>query len=93
LKPWQKIVLSKLYSVSAKEIKDWAPELEALLARASKLRGGNGQSPVYGPIFSLIKASLELGHAATLDPNDSEQLWKLFKKVEQAMKKIDRSLP
>jgi hypothetical protein len=77
----------------AKEIKDWAPELEELLIKASKLRGGNGQPPVYSPIFSLIKASLELGHAATLDPDDLEQLWKLFTKVEQAMKKVERSLP
>lgn len=79
-------------SVAAKAVKDWTPELEELLTKASKLRGGNGQPAVYSPIFSLIKASLELGHAATLNPDDAERLWKLFAKVEQAVRKVERSL-
>lgn len=79
-------------SVAAKPVKDWTPELEELLTKASKLRGGNGQPSVYSPIFSLIKASLELGHAATLDSDDSEHLWKLLAKVEQAVRKVERSL-
>ncbi|MBD1846807.1 hypothetical protein H6F89_26050 [Cyanobacteria bacterium FACHB-63] len=79
-------------SVAAKAVKDWSPELEELLTKASKLRGGNGQPAVYSPIFSLIKASLELGQAATLNPDDAERLWKLFAKVEQAVKKVEREL-
>lgn len=79
-------------STSTKPLKDWTPELEELLAKASKLRGGSGQPAMYSPIFSLIKASLELGHAATVDPNDSDQLWKMFSKVEQAVRKVERSL-
>jgi hypothetical protein len=79
-------------SAPEKPQKDWAPELKDLLEKASKLRGGSGQPPIYSPIFSLIKASLELGHTAALDPNDEEQLWKQFAKVEQALRKIERSL-
>lgn len=79
-------------SVPAKAVKDWTSDLEELLTRASKLRGGNGQPAIYSPIFSLIKASLELGHAATVDPNDEDQLWKLFAKVEQAVRKVERSI-
>lgn len=79
-------------SVHTKTVKDWTPELEELLTKASKLRGGNGQPAMYSPIFSLIKASLELGHAATLNPDDPEELWKLFTKVEQAVRKVERSL-
>ena len=79
-------------AVSVKSLKDWTPELEELISRASKLRGGGGQPAIYSPIFSLIKASLELGHAATLDPNDEEKLWKLFAKVEQAVRKVERSI-
>ncbi|PSB24135.1 hypothetical protein C7B82_28350 [Stenomitos frigidus ULC18] len=79
-------------TVSAQALKDWTPELAELVARASKLRGGGGQPVVYSPVFSLIKASLELGHAATINPNDQQQLWKLLGKVEQAVRKIERSL-
>jgi hypothetical protein len=79
-------------SAPAKMQKDWTPELEELLEKASKLRGGGGQPPMYSSIFSLIKASIELGQAAVLDLNDEEQLWKKFTKVEQAVKKIERSL-
>ena len=79
-------------SVPGKPQKDWAPELEELLARASKLRGGGGQPPVYSPVFSLIKASLELGQAAVADPQDEAKLWKLLGKAEQALRKVERSL-
>jgi hypothetical protein len=34
-------------STPAKSQKDWTPELEELLEKASKLRGGGGQPPLY----------------------------------------------
>jgi hypothetical protein len=77
---------------ATKALKDLSPELEELLNRASKLRGGSGQPAIYSPIFSLIKASLELGHAATLNADDDEQLTRLLTKVEQAARKVERSL-
>lgn len=79
-------------STPAKSQKDWTPELEELLEKASNLRGGGGQPPLYSSIFSLIKASIELGQAAVVDLNDDEQLWKKFAKVEQTIRKIERSL-
>jgi hypothetical protein len=72
--------------------KDWGPELEELLARSRKLRGGGGQPAIYSPIFSLIKLSLELGHAAVSQPEGDQDLWKLLAKVEQAVRKVERTL-
>jgi hypothetical protein len=77
---------------ATKAIKDLLPELEELLTRASKLRGGSGQPAIYSPIFSLIKASVELGHAATLNADNHEQLMQLLNKVEQSVRKVERTI-
>jgi hypothetical protein len=79
-------------SAPGKPQKDWRPELEELLTKAQKLRGGSGQPAIYGPVFSLIKASLEMGQVAVAHPDDDEQLWKLLGKVEQALRKVERSI-
>lgn len=79
-------------SAPEKPFKDWTPELAELAAKASKLRGGSGQPAIYSPVFSLIKASLELGQAAVAQPDDEQQMWKLVGKVEQALRKVERSI-
>jgi hypothetical protein len=71
---------------------DWAPTLDELVAKARNLRGAKGQPAIYSPAFSLIKASLELGQLAVLDPNDVDQLWKCLKKAEQALRKVENTL-
>ncbi len=40
-------------------IKDWNPEIKALITKAKKLRGGNGQPAIYSPIFSLVNLSAQ----------------------------------
>lgn len=79
-------------SAPGKPLKDWTPELAELLATASKLKGGGGQPALHSPVFSLIKASIELGQVAVSHPDDDQQLWKLLGKVEQAIRKVERSL-
>lgn len=79
-------------SPPGKALKDWTPELEDLVVKASKLKGGSGQPAIYSPVFSLIKASIELGQTAVANPDDDQQLWQLLGKVEQAIRKIERTL-
>jgi hypothetical protein len=56
------------------------------------LRGGSGQPPINTPVFSLIKASIELGQLAVSDPNDIETLWQNLNKVFRFLKKVERTL-
>jgi len=79
-------------SKSTKPLKDWSAELEELVAKASKLKGGGGQPAIYSPVFSLIKASLDLGQTAISQPDAEESLWKLVGKVEQALRKVERAI-
>ncbi|HSM82921.1 MAG TPA: hypothetical protein VLS96_14620 [Nodosilinea sp.] len=75
-----------------KPSKDFAPLLDELAQQAKALRGGHGQPPINGPIFSLIKASLELGQTAVNNPDDEQQLMKSLDKIERALRKVDSSL-
>ena len=77
---------------SAKPVRDWRPELEELVARAKKLRGGSGQPPIHSPAFKLVRASLELALVAVDDPNDLARLWKSLEKVERACGSVETTL-
>ena len=72
--------------------KNWTADLDALAAKAKKLRGGGGQAAVYSPAFSLIKAVIEFGQLAVVDPTDTEQLWKSFDKIERTLRKLETIL-
>jgi hypothetical protein len=82
----------RVASVLSKSTKDWTPELAELTTLASKLKGGGGQPALHSPIFSLIKASIELGQMAVSDPENDQQLWQLLGKVGQAARKVERCL-
>ncbi|WP_017297136.1 hypothetical protein [Nodosilinea nodulosa] len=72
--------------------KDFAPLLDDLAKQAKVLRGGNGQPPMNGPVFSLIKASLELGQIAINEPENESQLMKSLDKAERAFRKVESTL-
>ncbi|CAN5465905.1 hypothetical protein BH24DEI1_BH24DEI1_20170 [soil metagenome] len=72
--------------------RDWRPELDELVARAEKLRGGSGQPPLNSAAFRLVKASLALARTAAQDPDDLAGLWSALKKVAQAAARVERSL-
>jgi hypothetical protein len=70
-------------------VKSWEPELRELTALASKLKGGSGQPPLYGPAFSLIRASLEFATLAVAGSADAAQLDKCLNKLDRAFKQAE----
>ncbi len=82
----------KIPAKTEKKAKDYTQELEKLMEISRKLQGGAGQQPVNSPIFSLIKASIELGQQAVSNSDNTEELWRGLKKVVQSVNKINRSL-
>lgn len=88
--------LAPATAAKAKIAKETSEEFGALLndlaSQAKSLRGGKGQPIFNGPIFSLIKASLELGQAAVETPEDKQQLMKALSKTERAFRKAEESV-
>jgi len=74
------------------KIKDFKPDFNRLIEISNKLRGGSGQPPINSSVFSLIKASIELGQQVVSDPDDIEYLWKSVNKVFRSLKKIEKTL-
>jgi hypothetical protein len=69
---------------------DWRPEVDELVKAANKLKGG--QLPIQSEAFSLLKASALLAQAVTHDPEDLSSLWKLSKRVNSALRKLEAAL-
>ncbi len=77
---------------SAAKRKDWKPLLDELAQGAKKLRASSGEPAIHSPTFSLIKASIEFARIATDHPDDTDRLWKAYKRVERAMRKAETVL-
>ena len=75
-------------SKGEKLIEDWKPEIEGLIQKAKKLKGGADQPPFNGPIFSLIKATLDLSLKAVEKPDDLDELWAGYNKVVRVIRRI-----
>ena len=75
-----------------KSIKDWQPEIKELVEKAKKLRGGAGQPPVYSPIFSLLKLSLDLADKATSDDLDLDYFYKKTERLDSLIHQIENQL-
>ena len=71
------------------KVRDWQPELEALLKEAKKLRGGSGQPAIYSPAFSLVKASLQLALVGATEPENADKLYKELQKVERILRRVE----
>jgi hypothetical protein len=67
--------------------KDWRPLLDELLEKASKLRATRDDPAVFGPVFNLIRVSLDLGHNAVENPQDVDALDKHLRKIERTVNK------
>ncbi|PZV00741.1 MAG: hypothetical protein DCF32_17095 [Leptolyngbya sp.] len=92
LDPVQRKAMAQAVPKSNKSKQDFAPLLNDLVNQAKVLRGGNGQPPLNGPVYSLIKASLELGQIAVNEPDNEEHLTKSVDKVERAFRKVESNL-
>ena len=71
---------------------DWKSELEELVKKAKKLRGGSGQPAINSSAFSLVKASLDLALVGVTDAEDSDTLYKEYKKVNRALKRVEDTI-
>ena len=77
-------------SPSPKATQDWAPLLEDMARTAKKLRGGGGQPALYSPIFSLVRASIELAQVATEEQPNMDNLAKKGRRIDTLLDQIDR---
>jgi hypothetical protein len=78
--------------VILKKTKDWKPLLEELNESASKLRSNSSEPLIYGPAFSLAKASLNFALVAIEFPEDLEKLDKALHKVMLASNKVEKTM-
>lgn len=90
-KPAESMIAAKK-KAAAKTNPEFNELLQVMTEQAKTLRGGKGQPAFNGPIFSLIKASLNLGLMAVEQPGNQPQLMKSLDKVEQAYLKAEKSL-
>ena len=75
--------------------KGWSKEIEELVVLANKLKGGANQQVINSPIFSLVKASIQLANKTvileSLDPNEvQKELNKVIKSVNKIESIINR---
>ena len=71
---------------------DWEPLLDELAEKAKKLRGGGGQPAAYSPIFSLVRASIEMAQMATADSPDIDQLFKKGARLDTLLQQVEKAL-
>ncbi|MGB3295855.1 MAG: hypothetical protein WBB01_22965 [Phormidesmis sp.] len=74
---------------TAKAAQDWTPLLDEMASIAKKLRGGRSQPAIYSPVFSLVRASIELAQIATEEPIDVDKLGKKVRRVDTVLDQID----
>ncbi len=79
-------------SSKAKKLKNWRSEIELLNKMAKPLKGGAGQPALYSPVFSLVKASLDLALVAVTDMSNTELLYKKLEKVNRAFRKVEDTI-
>jgi hypothetical protein len=72
--------------------KDWKPILDELLEKSSKLRGSGDSPAIYGPAFSLVKASLEFARTAIEFSDDLDKLDRALDKVMRASNKAEKTM-
>lgn len=76
----------------AKATQDWAPLLDDLASQAKKLRGGSGQPARNSPIFSLVRASIELAQLATEANPDVNKLDKKGRRIGTLLNQVEDAI-
>ena len=72
--------------------KNWRPFLDELTEKASKLRATRDDPAVFGPIFNLVRVSLDLARTAAENPDDFDALDKPLHKLERAIDKTRETM-
>jgi len=66
--------------------------LDALADIAKNLRGGAGKPAVLTPVYSLVRAAIELARTATEHPDDPRAMWETGKTLNRALGKFDKTV-
>ncbi|MCB0036493.1 MAG: hypothetical protein KDE51_20815, partial [Anaerolineales bacterium] len=72
-----------------KPLKDWKPLLNQLADEAKSLRAQSGSPPTWSPAFSLVKASIELAQTAVNDPDNVDELWRLYERLDRQLGRLE----
>jgi hypothetical protein len=72
-----------------KPAKDWRPVVDDLVKTTNKLKGGPA---VQSAALSLLRASAKLAQAAVHDPDDLDELWKLGRRAQTALNRLQTVL-
>lgn len=75
-----------------KPSKEWKKILDNLSDKAGELRGSKDLPPIYTPMFSLIRASIELAQTAVSDKSRLEDLDRAFQTVKRAYTKTEKGV-
>jgi hypothetical protein len=75
-----------------KPSKDWSAKVEALRVDTQELSAGVGSPAIQGPVFGLVKASIEMAHLSVHEPDNIERLWEYVRKTERALRKVVTTL-
>lgn len=75
-----------------KSIKGFGPILDEISLQSKKMRSSSGAPAIHSPAFSLAKASIEFTKLAVDNPDDIDELWRVLKKVERAIGKVETVL-
>lgn len=90
--PQSKAKSSKKTAKKAKATQDWGPLLDDLASQAKKLRGGGGQPAMNSPIFSLVRASIELAQLATEANPDVNKLNKKGRRIGTLLNQVEDAI-
>jgi hypothetical protein len=72
-----------------KPSEDWRPEMDDLVERTDKMKGGPA---VQSSAFGLLRASARLAQAAVHNPDDLDELWDLEQRVRTALSRMQTVL-
>ena len=72
--------------------KSYRKEITALKKISNTLRGGANQPPLNSPVFSLLKAAIELSEQSVEKKVDYEEIYNAIRKLDRARNKLVKTL-
>jgi len=81
--------LEKPARTSRKPSKDWKLDVDDLVKVTDKMKGG---PVIQSSAFALLRASAKLAQAAVHKPDDSDELWRLGRRVQTSLTRLRTAL-